>query len=142
MTKDDKLKLKYLITIDTPDAFRGQLWLSCSKAKEHKQTNPTYYKSLIKLTATLTSQSEKQIDLDLQRSSRKNDKPFIDKVKAILLCYSIRNTSIGYCQGFNFIAECLVSVVDDEVIAININLGRHVLDILLVDRRHPSNKLL
>ena len=34
----------------------------------------------------------------------------------VLICYSIRNSSIGYCQGFNFIALRLLKVTKSEVI--------------------------
>jgi hypothetical protein len=39
----------------------------------------------------------------------------IQKLKNVLICYSIRNSSIGYCQGFNFIAARLLEVLEDEV---------------------------
>ena len=39
-----------------------------------------------------------QIDKDLKRSIYKDDKDFIEKVRAVLTNYSIRNSSIGYCQ--------------------------------------------
>ena len=35
-------------------------------------------------------------------------------MKNILLAYSRRNLSIGYCQGFNFIVGRLLKVFDDE----------------------------
>ena len=37
-------------------------------------------------------------------------------LRNILICYSIRNSSIGYCQGFNFIALRIIEVVQNEVI--------------------------
>ena len=39
----------------------------------------------------------------------------LQKLKNILSCYSIRNASIGYCQGFNFIAGRLLEILEDEV---------------------------
>ena len=38
------------------------------------------------------------------------------KMKNILMCYSIRNSSIGYCQGFNFLVLRLLQVIKGEVI--------------------------
>ena len=39
---------------------------------------------------------------------------FLSKLKNILICYSIRNTSIGYCQGMNFIVGRLLLIMDNE----------------------------
>ena len=46
-----------------------------------------------------------QIEKDLKSSHFKEDKEFIGKVKNVLTNYSIKNNSIGYCQGFNFSVE-------------------------------------
>ena len=42
------------------------------------------------------------------------EKSFLTKLKNILICYSIRNTSIGYCQGMNFIVGRLLLIMDNE----------------------------
>ena len=42
------------------------------------------------------------------------EKSFLSKLKNILICYSIRNTSIGYCQGMNFIVGRLLLIMDNE----------------------------
>ena len=42
------------------------------------------------------------------------EQSFLEKLKNILLCYSIRNTSIGYCQGMNFIVCRLLLIMDNE----------------------------
>ena len=55
-----------------------------------------------------------QIDKDLKRSIYKDDKDFIEKVRAVLKNYSIRNSSIGYCQGFNFIVEKIMKVMENN----------------------------
>ena len=39
-------------------------------------------------------------------------------MKNVLMCYSIRNSSIGYCQGFNFLVLRLLEVLKGEVIFI------------------------
>jgi len=39
---------------------------------------------------------------------------FLEKLKNILVCYSIRNTSIGYCQGMNFIVCRLLLIMNNE----------------------------
>ena len=42
------------------------------------------------------------------------EQSFLEKLKNILVCYSIRNTSIGYCQGMNFIVCRLLLIMDNE----------------------------
>jgi hypothetical protein len=43
----------------------------------------------------------------------------------LLLAYSRRNISIGYCQGFNFIAGRLLKTFESEVYIISINRKKH-----------------
>ena len=62
---------------------------------------------------------EKQIDKDIKRTnseSLKENPEYKTKMKNILMCYSIRNSSIGYCQGFNFLVLRLLEVLKGEVI--------------------------
>lgn len=65
------------------------------------------------------SLNEHQIDADLKRTllgiNVVNKEECILKLKNVLVCYSIRNSSIGYCQGFNVIAATLLEVLDEEV---------------------------
>ena len=42
------------------------------------------------------------------------EKTFLTKLKNILMCYAIRNTSIGYCQGMNFIVGRILLIMDNE----------------------------
>lgn len=43
------------------------------------------------------------------------DDIFLQKMRNILLCYSTRNTTVGYCQGMNFlVARLLLIMVDEE----------------------------
>ena len=62
--------------------------------------------------------SEHQIDLDLKRTfpSEKEcmTEHFLQKMKNILLCYSTRNTTVGYCQGMNFLVAMLLLIMEDE----------------------------
>ena len=81
--------------------------------------NPGYYNQLLQYSKTVPCPSENQIKLDLKRTFPEEKSCmkdiFLEKLKNILICYSIRNSSIGYCQGFNFIAERLLYVLKDEV---------------------------
>ena len=62
--------------------------------------------------------SEHQIDLDLKRTFPNEKKcmneHFLQRMKNILLCYSTRNSTVGYCQGMNFLVARLLLIMDDE----------------------------
>ena len=68
---------------------------------------------------TIPSPFEIQIELDIRRTFPED--PFfkcdknLGKLKRVLLVYSRRNISIGYCQGFNFIVGKLLKVIENEV---------------------------
>lgn len=114
---EEKEILKFLISIGTPNLYRAKLWLLCSGAKRDINENPDYYANLILLSSNVPSLYEKQINLDVLRSNPKKNKNqvYLEQLRRILICYSIRNSSIGYCQGFNFIVCRLLDVLKDEV---------------------------
>ena len=82
-----------------------------------------------------------QIDKDLKRSMYKNDTIFIEKVRNVLTNYSIRNSSIGYCQGFNFIVEKIMKIMaNNEVYYLfKFKVGRHFLGFCTINRRNFTN---
>ena len=83
--------------------------------------NTSYYQDLLKLSKEIPSLYEKQIDKDIRRTvndNLKNNEELKIKMKNVLMCYSIRNSSIGYCQGFNFLVLRLLEVLKGEVIKI------------------------
>ena len=91
----------------------------CSRAKADLANNSTYYEDLLKLSKEVPSLYEKQIDKDIKRTindNSKNNDELKTKMKNVLMCYSIRNSSIGYCQGFNFLVLRLLEVLKGEVI--------------------------
>ena len=74
---------------------------------------------MLKLSKEVPSLYEKQIDKDIRRTINEKLKSNEDlkiKMKNVLMCYSIRNSSIGYCQGFNFLVLRLLEVLKGEVI--------------------------
>ena len=119
LTKEEKKLLKYLIAKGIPDYFRQNLWILCSRAKADLANNTTYYEDLLKLSKEVPSLYEKQIHKDIKRTindNLKNNDELKKKMKNVLMCYSIRNSSIGYCQGFNFLVLRLLEVLKGEVI--------------------------
>ena len=76
---------------------------------------------MLKLSKEVPSLYEKQLDKDIRRTINEKLKSNEDlkiKMKNVLMCYSIRNSSIGYCQGFNFLVLRLLEVLKGEVIKI------------------------
>ena len=73
---------------------------------------------MLEYSKTIPNPHENQINLDIQRTFPDEklcmEKSFLAKLKNILLCYAIRNSSIGYCQGMNFIVCRLLLIMDNE----------------------------
>jgi len=65
---------------------------------------------------------ENQINLDLDRTFPQDpffqDKNNLNKLKNVLLAFTRRESTIGYCQGFNFIVGKILKVCEEEVIKI------------------------
>lgn len=131
-----------MIILGTPSKYRKQLWLLCNNIHSIIQSNHSYYSNLLSLSTIVKTPHSDQIDKDLKRSKYRNDSSFIEKLRKVLTCYALRTSSIGYCQGFSFIAEVILNIMingnenDDEqkveVSYINIvfYIGRNFLDIL------------
>ena len=82
--------------------------------------NKNYYSDLIiNYPENILSPYENQINLDLDRTFPQDpffqDPKHIDKLKIILVAFSRRESTIGYCQGFNFIVGKILKVCEDEV---------------------------
>ena len=83
--------------------------------------NPNYYNNLLNnYPENIPSPFEAQINLDLGRTypndSFFTEKENIKKLKNILIAVSRRETTIGYCQGFNFIVGKILKICRNEVI--------------------------
>jgi hypothetical protein len=100
-----------------PKLYRKKLWMLCSGAKNDKIENPQYYKKLVELSKDVKSLYSKQIEKDLKRTFLNNNinEEKINQLRRVLISYSIRNSSIGYCQGLNFIVNNLIEVLENEV---------------------------
>ena len=89
-----------------------------SGALREMENNPNYYQTLLESSKIIPNPSENQIELDLRRTFPNeeicNSQNFLVKLKNILLSYSIRNSSVGYCQGMNFIVGRLLKLMDNE----------------------------
>jgi hypothetical protein len=84
------------------------------------ENNKNYYYNLVhKYPKNFPEKFENQIDLDIGRTYPGDEffnEENIKKLKNILLAFTRRETSIGYCQGFNFIVGTILKITNDEVI--------------------------
>ena len=80
--------------------------------------NDDYYQKLLKFCTEVKCPSSIQIDLDLRRTfpneERVMDDKFQESLRNVLICYSTRNTSVGYCQGMNFVVSRLLLIMGNE----------------------------
>lgn len=114
--------LKMLLIQGTPKEYRQKFWLTATGARESKKQEPTYYKKLTKISQEIKDwEYLEQIQKDVPRCRYKNDKKNLEIITRILINFSIRCSSIGYCQGFNILVEFILRIMDNEV-SINILL--------------------
>lgn len=66
----------------------------------------------------------------------------MNAIDNILRAYSVRNPTIGYCQGFNFIVGRLLLVVNEEVSINWIKYLGSVLDVLYDHWNNDASWLL
>ena len=111
--------IKDLLYTHLPNKYRPEFWFIASEAKREMLNNKGYYSSILKDFPNGTqSPCEEILKLDINRTF-----PYLDfykieenkqKLTNILTAFVRRNSTIGYSQGFNFIAGKLLYVVVDE----------------------------
>jgi hypothetical protein len=89
-------------------------------ANREMKNNPNYYYYLItQYNKDIPSLYEDQINVDLKRTFPEDplfsQEATLESLRRILTAFSRRNFSIGYCQGFNFIAGRLFKIFRNEV---------------------------
>ena len=104
-----------------PACYRMRLWIVASGAFNQIKLYPDYYSKLLNLSKEVPSLYTDIIKKDINRTNTK-DEEIKKKLFKILVCFSIRNSSIGYCQGFNYIALKILEIVEDEVILYLFNI--------------------
>jgi hypothetical protein len=119
---EEKALLAELARAGIPRHLRERAYMNLSGASE-KQANagPDYYADLIKKAAAMETETFRQIELDIDRTFGHSGTTVCsesgrDKLRRILRAYSLRNPSVGYCQGLNFIVAFLMLMADEEVV--------------------------
>ncbi len=121
LNDEEKEMFKYYILKGIPDVLRIRLWIVSSGAQNEIKSNPSYYRELLELSKEVPSLYSDIIEKDVDRTFDdfiKENSKYKIMLLNILKCYSIRNSSIGYCQGFNFIVLRILEIIKDEVILI------------------------
>jgi hypothetical protein len=87
--------------------------------KEKSNHPDNYYYLLCDSPDIWPSTYEHQITVDLQRTNPEDtffqNKENLAMLKRLLIAYTRRSQTIGYCQGFNFIAARLLKIIGNEV---------------------------
>ncbi|KAJ4306786.1 hypothetical protein N0V88_000153 [Collariella sp. IMI 366227] len=106
-------EFKSLVLGGIPVAYRSKIWSECCGAKALRI--PGYYTSLISQPESSSDPSIiAQIKADITRTLTDNiffrKGPGVQKLHEVLLAYSRRNPTVGYCQGMNLVVANLLLV--------------------------------
>ena len=92
---------------------RKRIWLEITGAVAQMSDNVGYYGQLLRWKGRMETQFSAQIDKDLERTYPEEgfltNSGAMQSLRNVLVAYSWRNPSVGYCQGMNFIAGRLLS---------------------------------
>ncbi|KAK9363194.1 rab-GTPase-TBC domain-containing protein [Lipomyces starkeyi] len=102
-------EFKALVLGGIPVVYRSKIWSECCGADSLKV--PGVYEELVH--GEHDPEALSQIELDLYRTMPSNvffggKGPGVGKLRRVLLAFSKRNPTIGYCQGMNMIAATLL----------------------------------
>lgn len=105
-------EFKTLVLGGIPVTYRAKIYSECTGASALKI--PGYYDNLV-AKGPIDETIEAQIAMDIVRTLTDNiffrQGPGVDKLKQVLGAYSQRNPEVGYCQGMNQIAACLLLIM-------------------------------
>lgn len=98
---------KHFQLIDADPKWHRRLWFIESGAKSCIELNPGYYEALKMSNLVYPSPVFKSVEDDVNRTFQNLNptklKENIEKLRNVLVAYGLRNPTVGYCQGFNYI---------------------------------------
>lgn len=107
-------QLTNLMLTGPPHQHRKRIWLEITGANAQLRDNAGYYALLLAWKGATETQFSVQIDKDLRRTYPEEEflstPGAMQSLRNVLVAYSWRNPSVGYCQGMNFIAGRLLSL--------------------------------
>lgn len=77
-------------------------------------TNPGYYESLKRTSLKYPHPGPQDFEKDLHRSGSGLSPSVINSMRNVLSAYIIRNPTVGYCQGMNFMTARLLTCLEEE----------------------------
>ncbi|CAI9612908.1 unnamed protein product, partial [Staurois parvus] len=117
---EKSMKVKRYIRKGIPNEHRCHVWMLISGAQARLEKNPGYYHNVLvegKKNAKLVD----AVITDLNRTFPDNVKFRKDSSQClqpmlhnVLVAYGHHNSSVGYCQGMNFVTGYLILVTKDE----------------------------
>lgn len=125
-SKEDKKEFDRMIRAGIPLTYRAKVWYESSGALENHE--PGTFRDLWLEAEKLQRQTKEgvakhltmeEIEKDVTRTMPLNiffggDGQGVDKLRAVLGAYSLRNPSVGYCQGMNLVASTLLLVFANQ----------------------------
>jgi hypothetical protein len=110
------VSLKRLVEEGIPSVIREHAWLYLSGALNLMRTRRPEYKALF--PKAFESPHLELIDLDISRTFADDpnwrNRGYDTVTRRVLAGYSIRNKTVGYCQGLSYLVGTLVTVVNEE----------------------------
>ncbi|KAI0291382.1 rab-GTPase-TBC domain-containing protein [Multifurca ochricompacta] len=115
--REERRELGRLVRGGIPLAYRAKVWLESSGGLEMQE--PGVFVELLAQTDTDGGGVVREIDKDVGRTMPLNmffggDGAGVQKLRRVLIAYSRRNPTVGYCQGMNLVASTLLLVHADE----------------------------
>ncbi|KAK8168766.1 rab-GTPase-TBC domain-containing protein [Phyllosticta citrichinensis] len=105
-------EFRNLVLSGIPVAYRAKIWAECSGAAAMRV--PGYYEDLVANGVddpTVVSQIQMDINRTLTDNIFFRKGAGVHKLNEVLVAYSRRNLSVGYCQGMNLITACLLLIM-------------------------------
>ncbi|XP_040192187.1 growth hormone-regulated TBC protein 1 [Rana temporaria] len=117
---EQSMKVKRYIRKGIPNEHRCHVWMFVSGAQARMEKNPGYYHNAL-VEGKKNTKLVDTVITDLNRTFPDNVKFRKDASQClqpmlynILVAYGHHNSSVGYCQGMNFLTGYLILVTKDE----------------------------
>jgi len=109
------IAMDQLVEKGIPNNRREYYWSLFLNVPSMLKYYPNEYKRLLDESKEVTYDSFKDIEKDVNRTFNcVHDPAFGKSLRNVLVAYSIRNTTVGYCQSMNMVAGGLLIIMKDE----------------------------
>lgn len=122
MNEKKKKLHKLIIEGGIPFCVRGHVWAELAEATDLVRKCPGMFDSLVKISDVKKPSYARKIRVDLCRSMPTHilfanmDSPGVKSLSRVLFAFGEYEHEIGYCQGLNFIAALLLTIMNEEVL--------------------------